>query len=86
MIEFTKFRETSVTDRYQDLTRLQSLQQLILDAAGDGIYGIDRHGKTTFGNAAATRILGWRTEDILGKSAHDVHHHSHADGTPYPHE
>jgi PAS domain S-box-containing protein len=65
---------------------LQSLQQLILDAAGEGIYGIDKRGRVTFGNAAATDILGWHTDDILGKPAHDVHHHSHADGTPYPRE
>jgi PAS domain S-box-containing protein len=69
-----------------ELSRLQSLQQLILDAAGEGVYGIDKNGLTTFGNAAATRILGWRSEDIVGKPAHDVHHHSHADGSPYPRE
>jgi PAS domain S-box-containing protein len=69
-----------------ELGRLQSLQQLILNAAAEGIYGIDKHGNTTFGNAAATRILGWRTEEIIGKPAHDVHHHSHADGSPYPRE
>jgi PAS domain S-box-containing protein len=69
-----------------EFSRLQSLQQLILDAAGEGIYGIDKDGKTTFGNAAATEILGWRAEDIIGKPAHDVHHHSHADGSPYPRE
>ena len=67
-----------------EVSRLQTLQQLILDAAGEGVYGIDKHGNTVFGNAAATRILGWRTEDIFGKPAHDVHHHSHADGSPYP--
>ncbi len=69
-----------------EFSHLQSLQQLILDAAGEGIYGIDRDGNTTFGNAAATQILGWRTEDILGRPTHDVHHHSHADGSPYPRE
>jgi len=67
-----------------EVGQLQSLQQLILDAAGEGIYGIDKNGLVTFGNAAATAILGWRTEDILGKRSHDVHHHSHADGSNYP--
>jgi PAS domain S-box-containing protein len=69
-----------------NLDQLQSLQQLILDAAGDGIYGIDKQGQVTFGNAAATAILGWQTEDILGKRSHDVHHHSHVDGSAYPRE
>lgn len=64
-------------------SRLQSQHQLILDSAGEGIYGLDRDGKITFSNAAATEILGWRLEDVLGQVAHDVHHHSHADGSPY---
>ena len=70
----------------QQTDELRYLQQLILDAAGEGIYGIDKDGNITFSNAAATAILGWRNEDILGKSAHDVHHHSHADGSPYSRE
>lgn len=68
------------------LNNLQSLQRVILDAAGEGIYGIDKDGNITFGNAATTEILGWSAEEILGKSAHDVHHHSHEDGTRYPRE
>jgi PAS domain S-box-containing protein len=72
--------------RTDDVGLLQSLQQLILDAAGEGIYGIDKNGNMTFGNTAATEILGWHVEEIIGKPAHDVHHHSHADGSPYPRE
>jgi len=66
-----------------DFSRLQSQHQLILDSAGEGIYGLDRDGRITFSNAAATEILGWQLEDVLGQVAHDVHHHSHADGSPY---
>lgn len=69
---------------YDDLAELQSAQQLILDAAGEGIYGLDCDGRITFGNAAAHDIVGWHTEDVLGQRAHDVHHHSHADGSTYP--
>ncbi|MFT6917267.1 MAG: PAS domain S-box-containing protein [Motiliproteus sp.] len=68
------------------LRRLLNTHQLILDAAGEGIYGLDCEGKTTFVNAAATAILGWQEEDVLGKSLHDVHHHSYADGSLYPRE
>ena len=67
-----------------ELRRLQTQHQLILDSAGEGIYGLDRDGRITFSNAAATEILGWELEDIVGQSAHDAHHHSHADGSPYP--
>jgi PAS domain S-box-containing protein len=69
-----------------ELTRLRNEHQQILDAAGEGIYGLDSEGKTTFANAASTRIVGWEHDDVLGQPAHDVHHHSHADGSPYPRE
>lgn len=76
------------TTRYSQavnkLDRLQTTHELILEAVGDGIYGVDCEGKTTFVNEAATQILGWRAEDVIGKSLHDIHHHSYPDGTPYP--
>ena len=68
----------------EDLQRLLKHHQLILDSAGEGIYGLDCEGKITFSNGAATDILGWKIEDVLGQRSHDVHHHSHADGTVYP--
>lgn len=70
----------------EELDRVRRRHELILGAAGEGVYGLDADGRTTFVNRAATEILGWREEDILGQVVHDVHHHSHADGTPYPRE
>lgn len=72
--------------RKGELSKLETKHQLILDSAGEGIYGLDLEGRITFSNAAATAILGWQLDDVLGQSAHDVHHHSHADGSPYPRE
>jgi len=69
-----------------ELFHLHRRQQLILEAAGEGIYGLDSEGRATFANKAATEILGWREQDIVGQPLHDVHHHSYADGTPYPRE
>jgi PAS domain S-box-containing protein len=69
---------------FDELQDLQAAHQLILDAAGEGIYGLDADGNTTFGNAATSEILGWRVDEILGQKAHEVHHHSHADGSSYP--
>lgn len=68
----------------RELLRLKSEHELILGAAGEGIYGIDVEGRTTFANAAATRILGWSPEEIMGTPLHDIHHHSYPDGSPYP--
>ena len=70
----------------EELSRLKTQHQLILDAAGEGVYGLDCEGKITFSNAAATEILGWKIEDVHGQSSHGVHHHSHVDGSKYPRE
>lgn len=66
------------------LNQLQKTHELILNAVGEGIYGVDAQGNTTFVNEVATQILGWRAEDVIGKSLHDIHHHSYPDGRPYP--
>ncbi|BCO31623.1 transcriptional regulator [Thiohalobacter sp. COW1] len=58
--------------------------QLILNAAGEGIYGVDTEGRTTFANPAAERMLGWKAEDMIGRNIHTLIHHSHADGCCYP--
>ncbi len=57
--------------------------QLILGAAGEGIYGVNRKGETTFVNPAAERILGWRADDLIGHNIHDLIHHHHPDGSTY---
>ena len=60
--------------------------QLILRAAGEGIYGVNAEGKTTFLNPAAEKLLGWRAEELVGRGMHECVHHHHADGSSYPHE
>jgi PAS domain S-box-containing protein len=66
---------------FQDIEREN---QLILRAAGEGIYGVNAEGKTTFVNPAAERLLGWSAEELVGKAIHPIMHHSHHDGRPYP--
>ncbi|AJD53631.1 DNA-binding protein Fis [Thalassospira xiamenensis M-5 = DSM 17429] len=57
--------------------------QLILGAAGEGIYGVNSDGVTTFVNPAAERMLGWTAEELVGKEIHSIIHHSHVNGDPY---
>ena len=60
--------------------------QLILNAVGEGVYGLDLQGNVTFVNPAAATMIDWEMEDLIGKSMHQVLHHSHADGSHYPRE
>lgn len=65
-----------------DLRRLHQRNQLLLDSAGEGIYGVDREGHCTFANHAAAQMLGYSVDELLGADMHKLVHHSDADGQP----
>ena len=77
---------SSYQDKVTELDDLETQQSLILEAAGEGIYGIGADGLATFVNPAAVEMTGWLEEDMLGKPIHDIHHHTKVDGSPYPKE
>jgi PAS domain S-box-containing protein len=52
----------------EELARVGRRNELLLNAAGDGIFGIDYLGNVTFINPAAARITGWEPNDLIGKS------------------
>lgn len=56
---------------------------LLLESTGEGIFGIDLDGRCTFINRAGAKMLGWRTEQVLGRNMHALIHHSHSDGAHY---
>jgi len=66
----------------KELERLSRQSELILNAAGEGLTSVDLDGKLTFVNPAAARMLGWEVEELIGRTAHDIMHHSKPDGTP----
>ncbi len=70
-----------VEELFKDMEREN---QLILHAVGEGIYGVDAEGRTTFANPAAERMLGWRADELMGRVIHRVVHHSHEDGSLFP--
>ena len=63
-----------------------SLFGTLLEAAGEGVYGLDCDGLTTFVNPSAVRMLGWPAEELVGQPMHASLHHSHPDGSPFPRE
>jgi len=68
----------------EERERLTSELQLLLESTGEGIYGIDLEGRFTFINRAALGILSFTQEELLGRNAHQVIHHTRKDGSPYP--
>ena len=69
-----------------ELQLAEQRNTLILDATGDGIYGLDLEGRATFINPAGAAMLQRPAAELIGQAMHALHHHSRADGTPYPWE
>lgn len=70
----------------EELRELQKQLQLILDSAGEGILGLDNQGRVMFINQAASLMLGWEAEELIGNTHHQLIHHTLPDGTPHPKE
>jgi len=87
--EATRYLRGGITGwrRAEALFReIEQENRLILHAAGEGIFGVNAEGITTFLNPAAERILGWPAAEIVGRNMHSLVHHHHADGRHYPDE
>ena len=65
------------------LAEAEERQRLVLDSAGEGIFGLDFEGRVTFCNRGATDMLGYETDELLGASMHQAVHYAHADGASY---
>ena len=69
------FRQREAIKRQaQELVRLAKQNELILNAAAEGVFGINTNGITTFVNPAAARMLSLSQEELIGKDIHAVVH------------
>ena len=69
---------------YGFFREVEAQNHLILEAAGEGIYGINAEGKATFVNRAAQEMLGWSADDLIGRDLHATIHHKHLNGEHFP--
>ena len=72
---------------FDQVTKSEQQVRHILNAAGEGVYGIDAEGRITFCNPAALKLLGYESDhELLGNENHELLHHTLADGGPFPRE
>jgi PAS domain S-box-containing protein len=76
--------EMLVEERTEELKASEERSRLLLHSAGEGIFGVDGQGRLTFVNPAALKMLGFAEEEVMGRSAHELFHHSRIGGAPYP--
>ena len=74
-----------MTESERERERAQQ-SQAVLDAAAEGIWGVNREGLCTFVNKTASRLLGFSHEETVGQNMHALVHHHFEDGSEYPAE
>ncbi len=84
-LEDTVAERTAELAEKQDLLRTaEERSRLLLNSAGEGIFGVDAEGRCTFANPTAMKLLGYSNEELIGQNIHKTIHHSHQDGSLYP--
>jgi PAS domain S-box-containing protein len=68
----------------EERLRLATNIRQLLDASGEGVYGLDARGVVTFVNRRGSEMLGYEPGELVGRVMHEVTHYSRRDGTPYP--
>ncbi len=77
----------NITERKQAekaFEKINRLQELILNSAGEGIMGMNLEGRHTFVNRQASLMLGYEPEELAGQHSHSTWHHIKPDGSRYP--
>ena len=70
-----------------DITEREEADRLraaVMDTMVEGLYVLDGDGCLTLMNSAASQMLGWSEQELLGKPVHAAIHFQHADGSPHP--
>ena len=63
-----------------------AFRQIVMDNMAEGLYTLDAEGLVTSVNPAASRMLGWSEEELLGRPMHEMIHFQDADHQPIPAE
>jgi polar amino acid transport system substrate-binding protein len=77
-------RTVELQEKQKQLAASEERARLLLDSAGEGIFGVDQEGKIAFINPAASRLLGYEPDELIGEGIHDKVHYARPDGSPYP--
>ena len=56
----------------EELRRVHLQNDLILNSAGEGIFGVDPQGRLIFINPAGAKMLGYEPQELIGQSCRNV--------------
>lgn len=62
------FMRQELKSRYREVEELAYHNQLLLDSAGEGIFGVDERLTITFANPRVEQMLGYSRHELVGKA------------------
>jgi len=65
-----------------EVARIGRRSELLLNAAGDGICGLDIEGAITFVNHAGAKLTGWAQAELVGKPVNTILHQLRLNRSP----
>lgn len=68
----------------EEINRTIVQRAAMIDAIGDGVYGIDKNGLCTFINKSALDMLGFKESELLNAHQHYLFHHHKPNSEEYP--
>jgi PAS domain S-box-containing protein len=84
LVVVTSIRDiTERKEAEEALALAEEQNRLVLSSVGEGIVGVDTRGDVTFVNPSALAILGFKADELIGRSIHRMIQHSNSDGTAY---
>ena len=69
-----------VTQRKRDA----ELHSVVMKNMAEGLYALDAEGRVTYLNLAASKMLGWGPDELIGMPMHETVHFQQEDGTLVP--
>jgi PAS domain S-box-containing protein len=82
LIEALNHASTRLKEQEEVIAESNRFMTSLTNALGEGVIANDAHGRCTFVNAEAVRLLGWSRDEMLGQGVHDLIHFQTTTGLP----
>ncbi len=73
--------ENNVLKRTRDLEQIRSRDEAILASIGDGLVVVNKRGEISYVNRSFEEMLGWKSQEVIGKSMVEVVPREDSSGT-----
>lgn len=73
-----------IVDDHPETIRRLGLLNAVCENASGALFVLDENQQCIYMNTAGVELTGFSLEDLQGRPLHDIIHHTHPDGRPYP--